>query len=109
MEPRAALKKISDLLLLESFTSDAGDEDLSYVSDIAKVTVEGLEHPRRNCDVYKTPDEMHNAFLEVCMKYKYCDNSRDNPCPYCHPIVACEFVWAGAEYKEDDNGRSNDR
>jgi len=83
MDPRVALKKTSDVL--------------SQVP------------PRRNCDVYKTPDEMHNAFLEVCEKYKYCDNSRDNPCPYYHPILACEFVWAGAEYKEDDNGRSNDR
>lgn len=104
MEPREALKKISDLLLLESFTPEVGDEDMGYVSDIARVTVEGLEHPRRNCDVYKTPDEMHNAFEEACMKYKYCDNSRDNPCPYWHPIVACEFVWAGAEYKRDKNG-----
>lgn len=109
MEPIEALKKISDLPLHESSTPEAGDEDMSHVSDIAKVAVEGLNHPRRNCDVYKTPDEMHNAFLEVCETYKYCDNSRDNPCPYYHPIMACEFVWAGAEYKEGSNGRSNGR
>lgn len=104
MEPRAALKKISDILLLKSSTPEVGDEDLSHVSDIAKVVVEGLKHPRRNCDVYRTPDEMHNAFLEVCETYRYCDNSRDNPCPYYHPILACEFVWAGAEYKRDKDG-----